>query len=253
MISLLFLTIIILVAFIPSLIYVVMVRNTERYRREPWRAVMKSFFWGATFAIIISLIIEIALTYFYSQSIDLLRGYEFIARHKDSIDAIILAGIIAPFVEEGAKAYGVITSKRYIDEVEDGFIYGSSSGFGFAATENLLYEISALLSGGIIAWAMVAFIRSIASALLHGSATAMTGFGYSYKHIAGKGSMLHGYGVAVAMHSSFNIIASIPIILAGENNPLIYLVPLLIAVVYGISAFKYIRGKIRYFDKRSRP
>ena len=116
-----------------------------------------------------------------------------------------------------------------------------------------MYEISALIAGGIVAWIVVSFIRSIASALLHGSATAMTGFGYSSKRISGKGGMLHGYSVAVAMHSSFNIIASIPIFLAGVENTLVYLVPLLIAVLYGAIAFKYIRDRIRYFDKLSRP
>ena len=247
--SLQMLALVITVAFVPSLAYMVIVRNTERYQREPWRAVMKSFLWGATFAILISLIVEILLTYFYTQSLELFRGYEFIANHKESIDAIMLAGVIAPLVEEAAKSYGIITSKAYIDEVEDGFVYGASSGFGFAATENLLYEISALLSGGVVAWAIVAFVRSIASALLHGSATAMTGYGYSSNKVAGKGSILHGYGVAVLMHSSFNIIASVPIFLAGFKNPLVYAVPLLIAIIYGTLAFKYIRERIRYYDR----
>ncbi len=250
---LLLLIAVITVAFLPSLIYVVMVRNTEKYRREPWRAVMKAFMWGATFAILIAAIIEVLLVYLYANTFEFFRGYEFIAEHKESINAIIIAGIIAPVVEEAAKAYGVISARRYIDEVEDGFIYGASSGFGFAATENLLYEVSALIAGGIVAWIVVSFIRSIASALLHGSATAMTGFGYSSRRVSGRGSMMHGYGVAVAMHSSFNIIASIPIFLAGIDNPSVYLVPLLIAILYGTFAFKYIRDRIRYFDKRSRP
>ena len=245
---------VIAVAFIPSLIYMVIIRNTERYRREPWRAVIKSFFWGATGAIIIALILEIMLVYLYAQSFEFLRGYEFMAKHKDSIDAIIIAAVIAPFVEEATKAYGVLTSKKYIDEVEDGLIYGASSGFGFAATENLLYEVSALLAGGIVSWIAVATIRSLASALLHGSATSMTGLGYSSKRIAGRGGMLHGYIIAVSMHASYNIIASIPILFAtATDKTLIYLVPLIIAVLYGSFAFHYIRKKIRYFDKRSRP
>jgi len=249
--SLMLLLAVITVAFLPSLVYVILVRNTERYRREPWRAVMRSFLWGATFAILISLVMEIILAYFYTKTFELARGYEFIAAHKESIDALVLAGVIAPLVEEAAKAYGILNSRNYIDEVEDGFIYGSSSGFGFAATENLLYEISALLTGGIVAWAMISLIRSIASALLHGSATAMTGFGYSYKKIYGRGGIMRGYGVAVAMHASFNVIASIPIFLAGLHNILLYIIPLVIAVLYGTLAFKYIRGRIRYYDTRS--
>ncbi len=249
--GLIFLSLIVLVAFVPSLIYMIVIRNTERYEREPWRYVFKSFLWGATFGIILAAILELIIFYFYSSSFSYFREYEFLAKNKNKIDAIILAVIIAPFVEEATKAYGVLTSKKEINEIEDGMVYGSSSGFGFAATENLLYEISALASGGIISWLAVATIRSFASALLHGSATAMTGFGYSSRKMIGRGSMAGGYLIAVAMHSSFNIIASVPIILSGIN-PILYTIPLLIAIIYGVSAFKYIRGKIRYYDKYPR-
>ncbi len=244
---------VVVVAFLPSLIYMILVRNTERYRREPWRAVLRSFIWGATGAVLIAAILEVILIYFYGNTFEFLRSYEFLAEHKESIDALIIAAVIAPFVEEGTKAYGVVVSKRYIDEVEDGLIYGSSSGFGFAATENLLYEVSALLSGGIASWIAVSVIRSIASALLHGSATSMTGLGYSARRITGRGGMLHGYGIAVAMHSSFNVIASIPILFASSKSPVVYLVPLILAVLYGTIAFHHLRSRIRYFDRRSRP
>ena len=243
---------VVIVAFLPSVIYMVIVRNTEKYRREPWRAVVKSFLWGATFGVIIAAIIELVLVHFYSESFHLLRSYEFLAEHKESLDAVVIAVIIAPFVEEATKAYGVITSRKYVDEPEDGFIYGSSSGFGFAATENLLYEVSALLSGGIIAWAIVAMIRSISSALLHGSATAMTGFGYSSGKILGRGSMGKGYLVAVSMHATFNILASLPIIL-GLETVKAYTITLLIAIIYAALAFRYVRKKIRYYDRLPPP
>ncbi len=244
--DLLFLAILGLVAFLPSLIYMVAIRNTERYEREPWRAVLKSFFIGATFGIILAAILELVAVDFYATSFRFLREYEFIARHKESVDALVLAVIIAPFVEEATKAYGIFASRRYIDEIEDGLVYGASSGFGFAATENLLYEFTAFLHGGIISWFSVALIRSISSALIHGSATALTGLGYSLKKF-GRGSALRGYLSAVFLHSSFNLLASIPIILRGYEETL-YLVPLFLAIIYGIAAFSYIRRKIRYYD-----
>ena len=208
--------------------------------------------WGATFGVIIAAIIEITLVHFYAESFHMLRSYEFLAEHKASLDAIVIAVIIAPFVEEATKAYGVLTSRKYVDEPEDGFVYGASSGFGFAATENLLYEVSALLTGGIIAWAIVAIIRSISSALLHGSATAMTGFGYSSKKILGMGSMGKGYLTAVTMHATFNVLASLPIIL-GLKTVEAYGILLLIAIIYATTTFKYIRRRIRYYDRRPRP
>ena len=245
-------SIVVTVAFLPSVIYMIVVRNTEKYQREPWRAVVKSFLWGATFGVIIAAIIELVLVHFYAESYYMLRSYEFLAKHKESLDAIVIAVIIAPFVEEATKAYGVITSRKYVDEPEDGFIYGSSSGFGFAATENLLYEVSALITGGIMAWAIVATIRSISSALLHGSATAMTGFGYSSGKILGKGSMGKGYLTAVSMHATFNILASLPIIIGLETVEA-YTILLLIAITYAMLAFRYVRRKIRYYDRLPPP
>jgi len=248
--DLLSLSIISLVAFLPSLIYMALIRNTERYEREPWFAVVRSFFAGASLGIVLAATLEFVATNFYASSFTLLREYEFIARYRKSIDAIVLAAVIAPFIEEATKAYGIFTSRRYVDEIEDGMVYGASSGFGFAATENLFYEIAALLRGGVVSWLMVSIIRSLSSALLHGSATAMTGLGYSLKKFK-KGSLLKGYLIAVGMHSSFNLIASIPIILKGMHE-LFYLVPLILAIFYGVIAFAYIRKKIRYYDRPPR-
>ena len=245
------LSVIVTVAFFPPLLYMAWIRNTERYEREPWRAVFRSFIGGATVGIGMAAILEVILVHFYSSSLDFLRGYELIAKNEASINAIIIAGLIAPFIEEATKIYGITVSRREIDEIEDGIVYGASSGFGFASMENLLYEISALISGGFTAWLTVSIIRSLSSALLHGSATAMSGLGYSL-HKFHRGSLLRGYLTAVGMHSSFNVIASIPIILSGIN-PLVYLFPLGIGIFYGITAFSYIRRKIRYYDRPHRP
>ncbi len=247
----LFLSIIITVAFLPSIIYMVVVRNTEKYEREPWRAVIKSFLTGATFGIAIAAFLELIAVFFFNSSLEFLRGYEFIAEHGATINAIVLAVIIAPIIEEATKAYGVLVSRRYVDEVEDGLVYGASSGFGFASLENLLYEISALVSGGIGAWIAVSIIRSISSALLHGSATALTGFGFSMKKVTGRSSMFKGYTAAVLMHSSFNLLASIPILLGGLH-PIFYLGAFILAIIYGLAAFSYIRRKIRLYDRPPR-
>ncbi len=229
----------------------IIVRDTERYEREPWRAVLRSFFTGAIFGTLMAAIIEIIAVFVFKSSLEFLRGYEFIAEHGATITSLSLALIIAPFVEEATKAYGVIVSKRYVDEIEDGLVYGASSGFGFAFMENLLYEISALVSGGLYSWIIVSIIRSLSSALLHGSATALTGLGYSMRKVAGRSSMGRGYISAVAMHSSFNLLASIPILLGGLH-PIFYIAPLIIAVIYGFTAFSHIRKKIKMYDKPPR-
>ena len=246
--NLIFLSIIVSVALLPSLIYMIIVRNTEKYEREPWKAVLRSFITGAFFGTIMAAIIELIAVFVFKSSLEFLRGYEFIAEHGATLSSLTLALVIAPVVEEATKAYGVLVSKRYIDEIEDGLVYGASSGFGFAFMENLLYEISALLSSGFFAWLTVSIIRSLSSALLHGSSTAFTGLGYSMRKIARRSSMGRGYLKAVTMHSSFNLLASIPILLGGIH-PIFYLVPLLTAIVYGFMAFSYIRKKIKMYDR----
>ena len=52
---------------------------------------------------------------------------------------LLLSVIIAPIIEELSKALGLRLIKNQIFELEDGLIYGAVAGFGFAATENLIY------------------------------------------------------------------------------------------------------------------
>jgi len=246
LIDLLLIFIVIFVAFFPSIVYMVLIRNTEKYEREPWRAVIGTFLRGAIFGVILAAIIEAILMHAFSESSSYLRGYEVIAKNYDKISLIFLAVIVAPFVEEFTKLMCVLGARREINELEDGFVYGASAGFGFAATENLLYEYSALATGGLIAWMVVSVMRSISSALLHGSATAMSGAGYSKKIMTGSG-LGKGYLAAVAMHSTFNLLASIPLLI--EMGDLSYLFVLLLAIAFAAIAFGYVRERIITLDR----
>ena len=241
---------IIIVAFLPSIIYMVWVRNTEKYEREPWGMVIATFLRAAIIGVILAIILEMLIMYFYAKAEPSMRSYEVLANNYDNISILFLAVIIAPLVEEFTKALAVFKAKRQINEVEDGIVYGATAGFGFAATENLVYEVTAFITAGVSGWIVVSLIRSISSALLHGSATAMTGYAYSQKRVNGKGAVWHGYGIAVLMHGSFNMLAAIPIIYGGGET-MFHIIPLGIAILFAIMAFKYIRSKIKYFDRRT--
>src|SRR5256712_5682334 len=107
------------------------------------------FLWGAVFAVIIGIILEAILALPF-QVVGPLNQY--IARRfgdPDTFILILVALVIAPFVEEFAKAYGVLRRQFVIREPEDGFVYGATSGFGFSATENLLYGVAAFAIGGV--------------------------------------------------------------------------------------------------------
>ncbi len=233
------------VAFLPSLIYVRWIRNAERYNREPWGAIALVFIWGAITAIVISLALEVFLYHIYGEYVT--RMYEFL-QNNETMNALVLTCIIAPFVEEGAKALGVYLAKRHIFELEDGFIYGAAAGLGFAATENLFYESGTLMTYGLLAYALIVIIRSLSSALLHGSATAVSGYGIARKHIYGR-SFIPFFLLAVLMHASFNLLASFSLAFEGISLPLLGFG---LVIVFGVSSFMLVRRKIQELDSMRR-
>jgi RsiW-degrading membrane proteinase PrsW (M82 family) len=184
---------------------------------------------GVLFSVILILIFEITL-----------EGpvYETITENS-TYTTLFLACVIAPFAEEAAKGIGVFTAGSDLDEVEDGLIYGAAVGLGFAATENLLY--------GYLAWEeafgifiATAIVRSISSALLHASATSVTGYGIGKKKILGRGHyIIPFYLLAVVMHSMFNFFASMQNVLG-----------LFLAIIFAIAAIEFTRHKIHQWDER---
>lgn len=238
------LAILISVAFIPSIIYMRWIRNAEKYGRDSWWILGAIFLWGAVTAIAISLILEMLLINAYGE---FERTYEVLQRHEN-LNTLVLACVIAPFVEEGAKVLGVLAARKHIFEIEDGFVFGAAAGLGFAATENLLYESVTLFKFGLIAYIMIAVIRSISSALLHGSASAVSGYGISRKVLYAR-SFLPFFLLAVLMHSLFNFLASFSLLFEGTELPLLGLG---LAIIFGIASIVIIRRKIIQLDAMRR-
>ena len=239
----------VLLAFVPPVIFVVWIRNTEKYGREPWSKIVGTFLWGAIFAVLIGAILEtiLILPFAVSGPLD-----QFIARRfgdPSTFALLLVALVIAPFVEEFTKAWGVLRRAFVIREPEDGFVYGATSGFGFSATENLMYGLITLFlpGGGFGASLLQIAIRSISSTLLHGSATSVTGYGIARHRLWGpRFSAFPWYIGAVAMHSAFNAIAVLGSILAdpsqlGDAGLLIVLGA---AVVFSVVSISVVRGKI---------
>ncbi len=233
------------VAFVPSLIYMRWIRNAEKYKRESWLVLGSVFLWGAVTAIAISFVLELIMMWAYQEHLK--RAYEVLQMHEN-MDTLILACVVAPFVEEGAKALGVFVARGHILEPEDGFVFGAAAGLGFAATENLLYESATLFTYGLVAYVVIAVIRSVSSAFLHGSATAVSGYGIARKWLY-KRSFLPFFLLAVLMHAVFNFLASFSLIFEGTALPLL---GLLLAVVFGTVSIVLIRRKIAELDSMRR-
>lgn len=254
--------ILLVVALVPPILFVVWIRNTERFEREPWRAVFWLFVWGMVFAILIAVLLEA-----YAIRFGNLLEQDFVElgralQENPSISVIVLVVIVAPLMEELAKGLGVYSVRRQITEVEDGLVYGSAAGLGFAATENLFYGLFAYINAPegqrLAASLTVIVVRSFSSALLHASASSVFGFGIAKHHLA-RLRGLHGphalpyFFMAVAMHGTFNFLASFGELFRATYGEWAALFGFVAAVLFAIGAIGLVRGTIRRHDRYMGP
>jgi RsiW-degrading membrane proteinase PrsW (M82 family) len=223
-------------AFLPAVIYAIWIRNTERYNREKWIPIIVCFLWGATVAVVASIVLEIILEISIASSFN-----------SANLIGLSTAILIAPFVEELVKPFALRTKtvKNEIVELEDGLIYGAVAGLGFSATENLFYGYS-FLSEGLVVFLFLIIIRSFGGCLLHASATALTGYGYG-KTIIKKKSIIRVFPfflLAVLIHAFYNFLVSFDFI--GLISGL-FLALILVAI-----SIHLIRNKIRKLDYSNR-
>ncbi len=248
--DILFWSALILVAFAPSLLYLVWIRNTEKHSREPYGTLIKVFAYGAVLSVIMAVLFELILIALFDQNIE--RVYQFLGENP-SVPTLVVACVIAPVVEELTKALGVLRVKRrgMLMEIENGIVYGAAAGLGFAATENLLYESTAYLADGVEAWAATAVLRSLSSALLHATASSLVGLGIARSALQGKSWMPYYIG-AVVMHGGFNFAASFGVVYYDTLGDSAYLIGLVAAFTMVIIGVGVMRGKIRQLDRRHR-
>lgn len=213
------------VAFGPPALFAAAIAGAKRYRKEPGYALRRAFLWGATGAAFIALIVNVSLSHGFA------RPYV----RTDTQLALVTAIVIAPFVEETAKVFGLKLVKREADEPVDGLIYGALVGLGFSATENLLYETSALFESGVGAWVFTAIGRTFSSSFLHAVASALAGYGVARMWHKGGTilSALPWWFLAVLIHSGFNFVASF-----GGYFGLLGIVPLFVFAIWGFSKVK---------------
>ena len=235
---------VVLAAFVPSVVYLVWIRNTERYGRLGWGRLLLIFFYGAVVTVLIAVVLEVVLMILLDQNIE--RVYQLLGEDP-SVMTLLLACVIAPVVEECAKGLGVLKARKLIVELEHGIIFGAAVGLGFAATENLLYENAALAQGGTEAFIATVVVRSVSSALLHATSTSVLGLGIARK-ILGAG----GWGVylaaAIGMHSLFNFSASFGALYEEQLGGVAYTIGLAVALAIAFLGVSAMRRKIRLLD-----
>lgn len=228
-------------AFIPPVVFLIWIRNSERYGREPWPTVLRVFFFGAFVAVIAAVLLSLLLLALFSGAGPV---YAVLGEQFPDPEIVLVALIIAPFAEELAKLAGVWTVRRTIREPEDGLVYGAASGLGFSATENLVYALVFFETLGLSGSVALIVFRSISSTLLHASATGVSGYGLARKILWGR-TWIGYYLVAVAMHSVFNFLASFGELYRTSLGDTAALLGVATASVFAVVSMTAVRTKIR--------
>jgi len=239
-----FLLILFIAAFALPLVYLVWIRNSPRYGREPWPTVLKTFAWGAVFSVIIAIILSIVFILILGQIQSL---NDFFARRFQDPTTAIGALVVAPIVEEAAKGVGATAGRPQTQSKTDGLVYGAAAGLGFSATENLVYALAALLVPGVgpSGSLVVVAVRSFSSTFLHASSTAVMGYGLAKSWLSGRPwAVFPFYIVAVAMHATFNLFSTLADGAAQQNNTAGAALAFLAAVSLAIIAISVVRLKL---------
>lgn len=232
-------------AFAFPLVFLAWIRNTERFGREPWRAVLKTFTWGAVISVIVAIVLSLLLLGAFEE---IGPVYEFLSRRfgdPETALAVVAALVVAPLAEEAAKAVSVRTGRRHSETIVDGLVYGAAAGLGFSATENLFYGVAYLAQLGASGSILLIVFRSFSSSLLHASATAVTGYGMAKGwHTMRRWAFLPFYFVAVLMHATFNFLSTFGVLYSAQVGEAAYLIGFAATLVFAVTAVTIVRFKL---------
>lgn len=138
----------ILLAVVPSLVYLVVLNAIDRYEKEPWTILLACIGVGAVVAPLIAI------------------GVFTVAGRGSALPPAFAPGprpdALTAIVEELALGILLIVLVRSVrdefDDVLDGVIYGAAVGAGFGAAESFLYALGGtdLLSGGTVVSLVIA-------------------------------------------------------------------------------------------------
>ncbi len=189
-------------AFVPMVVYALVLWWFDRYEKEPLGLILASFLWGAVPAVIFSIIAQVLLD---------VPLYLFV---QPSLGAdLVSASIIAPLTEEPFKALALLLLllffRREIDSPLDGILYGALVGFGFATTENTLYFLEAFGWGGIGGVLRLALYRAFIFGLNHALFTGCSGLGIALARTSPRWAVkivapFLGLGTGITFHALHN-------------------------------------------------
>ena len=172
----------------------------DRWEPEPPRLLVLAFLWGASVAVIVSVILELMAEAVVNPG----AGTE-------STSSAFTVAIGAPLIEEAAKGAFLLlmlTGRRRneLNSLTDCLVYAGLAGAGFAWVEDIFYIASADSVGASLA---TAALRLVMAPFAHPLFTTFTGLGVYFalqrRGVLPKaGCILLGYAGAVLMHGLWN-------------------------------------------------
>ncbi|MCX5387751.1 PrsW family intramembrane metalloprotease [Streptomyces sp. NBC_00083] len=186
-------------------------RWLDRVDPGPWRNLFFALAWGACAAALVAIIANSFAT----------RWIATATADPSSADHLG-ASVIAPIVEESAKAAAVLLlfcfRRRDFHGIVDGVVFAGFTATGFAFTENILYlgnafgEDQASHSEGLTSTtAATFFVRVVMSPFAHPLFTVLSGIGFGFAALSPPGRRLRrvafpllGLVLAMGMHALWN-------------------------------------------------
>ncbi|KUI07369.1 MULTISPECIES: PrsW family intramembrane metalloprotease [Mycobacterium] len=170
----------------------------DRFEPEPPRLLAFAFLWGASVAVVLSVILGL-----YLESL-IVRG------DAEGVSAVSVV-VIAPVIEEAAKGAFLLVMmtgrrRRELNSLTDCLVYAGLVGAGFAWLEDILYIASGESLGDSL---LTAALRLVMAPFAHSLFTTFFGIGvYFALHrrdaSAKAGAVLLGYLAAVFTHALWN-------------------------------------------------
>ncbi|MEU6486157.1 PrsW family intramembrane metalloprotease [Streptomyces sp. NPDC046887] len=203
-------------ALLPVPLLLAAFRWLDRVEPCPWRNLLFAFAWGACAATLVAIVANTFAT----------RWIATATADPGSADTIG-ATVVAPIVEESAKAVAVLLvfffRRRDFTGIVDGVVVAGFSATGFAFTENILYLGNAFgedqeigTAGFASVTAGTFFVRIVMSPFAHPLFTVFTGIGFGLAAAAARRHRIRrvllpltGLVLAMGMHALWNGSASI--------------------------------------------
>ncbi|OBF88132.1 hypothetical protein A5790_24565 [Mycobacterium sp. 852002-51152_SCH6134967] len=170
----------------------------DRFEPEPPRLLAFAFLWGASVAVVLSVILGL-----YLESL-------IVTGDSDGVSAVSVV-VIAPVIEEAAKGAFLLVMmtgrrRRELNSLTDCLVYAGLVGAGFAWLEDILYIASGESLGDSL---LTAALRLVMAPFAHSLFTTFFGIGVYFalhrRDVSAKaGAVLLGYLAAVFTHALWN-------------------------------------------------